>query len=151
MLFTRFLTLLSILLICIGDAHASDAPLAHDADQVKQLQDLLVQAYIHRDVAALDRILADDYTFVTDRGNLTTKQQVLGSFGAGGDRTIASYEIADATVRVYGDAAVMVYRYVSRETYKGHDDSGNYRVTRVFARLGGRWRIVAGQETRIVL
>jgi len=34
------------------------------------------------------------------------------------------------------------------QTYKSHDESGSYRVTRVFARVNGRWRIVAGKETR---
>jgi hypothetical protein len=68
---------------------------------------------------------------------------------AGGDRKIISYVIRDSSVKVYGDAAVMTYAYRSIETYKGRDDGGDFRVTRVFIRMNGSWRMVAGQETRI--
>ncbi len=149
MLPKRFVTNVLPLFGAIIVGLSSCTPLARDPHQVSQLQADLIQAYIHRDASALDRILADDYTFVDDRGEVTTKQQVLASFGTGGDRTITSYQIVDPLVRVYGDAAVMVYRYVSHEEYNGQDDSGNYRVTRVFLRRNGRWRIVAGQETRL--
>ena len=43
----------------------------------------------------------------------------------------------------------MTYAYRSIETYKGRDDGGDFRVTRVFIRMNGSWRMVAGQETRI--
>jgi ketosteroid isomerase-like protein len=136
---------------CLGGAPGGADPgaSATDAEQVRQLQGELVEAYIHHDVAVLERALADDYTFTNDRGEVETKEQVLSNFRAGGDRTISSYEIHNPVVRVYGDAAVMIYGYTSKEQYRGQDDSGSYRITRVFVRMNGRWRIVAGQETRL--
>ena len=116
--------------------------------QVRQLQYDLVNAYLHSNVALLDRVLADDYTFTDDAGNLVDKQHTLESFRSG-ERHIASYNMSEERVRVYGTAAVMTYRYVSEETYKGRDDSGEYRITRVFARKNGGWQIVAGHESRI--
>ena len=120
-----------------------------DAEQVKQLQSDLVDAYIHHDVAILDRVLADDYTFTNQRGEVESKEQVLSNFRAGGDRTITSYEIHNPQIRVYGDAAVMIYGYTSKEHFKDRDDGGSFRITRVFIRANGRWRIVAGHETRL--
>jgi hypothetical protein len=35
-------------------------------DEILKLQDALIAAYIHQDTAALDRILADEYTFIND-------------------------------------------------------------------------------------
>lgn len=34
--------------------------------EIVGVQDALIHAYINRDVATLDRILADEYTFITD-------------------------------------------------------------------------------------
>jgi ketosteroid isomerase-like protein len=130
-------------------AGASSHSTAGDAEQVRQLQGELIDAYIHHDITALDRILADDYTFTNEHGQVETKQQVLSNFKSGGDRTIVSYEVHDPQIRIYGDAAVMLYSYTSREQYRGQDESGSFQITRVFVKMNGSWKIVAGHETRL--
>ena len=142
-------TRLAAVLAWILSEVASAGAVPNDAEQVRALQNDLIKAYINHDIGEIDRILADDYTFVSDQGEVETKGQVIANFKAGGDRTITVYEVHDPHIRVYGDAAVMVYRYTSTETYKGRDDSGNYVITRVFVRSAGGWRIVSGHETRV--
>ena len=124
-------------------------PRSSDVQQVIRLQSELVDAYIHRDFSTLDRILADDYVFTNDDGMVELKPQVVADFSRGGERTITSYKISDQIVRVYGDAAVMTYGYTSRETYNAHEVGGAFRITRVFARFDGHWRMVAGHECRV--
>jgi hypothetical protein len=116
--------------------------------EVRETQDVLIQAYLKRDGAALDRVLADEYVFTNDQGKVVNKAATLAMF-ASGERTISSYNIDDAQVFVYNGAAVMIYHYTSKEQYKGRADDGQYRLTRVFVRRSGRWQIVAGQETRV--
>lgn len=118
--------------------------------EVRRAQDDLIEAYLRRDVSALDRLLADEYAFVNDdAGGVADKRQILASFGSGGDRKVTSYRRQDDRVRVYGDVAVLTYRYRSTETYQGKDSSGDYRVTRILVKRDGRWQMVAGQETRL--
>ncbi len=117
-------------------------------EQVIRLQSDLVDAYIHRDFSTIDRILADDYVFTNEDGMVELKSQVVADFSRGGERTITSYVIGDQKVRVYGEAAVMTYSYTSRETYNGQEVGGTFRITRVFARFDGHWRMVAGHECR---
>jgi ketosteroid isomerase-like protein len=118
--------------------------------EIVGVQDALIAAYIHRDTAALDRILADEYTFINDdAGGVVNKKQILDSFGSGGDREITSYIRQDDHVRWYGDVAVLTYRYHSNETYKGRDAGGDFRVTRIFVKRDGRWQMVGGQETKV--
>ena len=117
---------------------------------MRRVQDALIDAYIHRDTAALDRILADEYTFINDdAGGVVNKKQILDSFRSGGDREITSYIRQDDHVRWYGDVAVLTYRYHSNETYKGRDAGGDFRVTRILVKRSGRWQMVGGQETRV--
>ena len=118
--------------------------------QVRKAQDELIDAYLRRDVGALDRLLADEYTFVNDdAGGVADKKQILASFGSGGDRTITSYQRQDDRVRLYGDVAVLTYRYQSTESYEGQKSGGDYRVTRLLVKRDGRWQMVRGQETRV--
>lgn len=118
--------------------------------EIRQLHALLIQGYMHNDAALLDRVFADEYTFVDEAGRYLPKAHIVESFRSG-DHHIFSYDTSEETLRVYGTAAVMAYRYVAKENYKGQDESGDYRVTRVFAKKTGRWQIIAGQETRISL
>jgi ketosteroid isomerase-like protein len=118
--------------------------------EVRKAQDDLIDAYLRRDVGALDRLLADEYTFVNDDpGGVADKQQILTSFGSGGDRKITSYRRQDERVRLYGDVAVLTYRYQSTETYRGQNSGGDYRVTRILVKRDGRWQMVNGQETKV--
>jgi hypothetical protein len=116
--------------------------------EIRRLHAQLIEGYMHNDAALLDRVLAHEYTFIDGEGRLLTKPHIVESFRSG-DHHVYSYDMIEETLRVYGMAAVMTYRYVSKENYKGQDERGDYRLTRVFAKLDGRWQIVAGQETRI--
>lgn len=127
----------------------SDSPRVA-GEEVRRVQDALIDAYIHRDVTAMDRILADEYTFINDdAGGVANKKQILDSFNSGGDRQIISYKRQDDKVRVYGNVAVLTYRYQSEETFKGQANGGDLRVARIFVKRDGRWQMVGGQETRV--
>ena len=133
------------------DVHSSNVgESSRTENEILKLQDALIAAYIRRDTAALDRILADEYTFINDdAGGMVNKRQILDSFQSGRDREITAYIRHDDRVRTYGDVAVLTYRYQSTETYKGRENGGEFLVTRIFAKQDGRWRIVGGQETRV--
>jgi len=148
---TRRLALcaLAALLSTLAAASARGQTLTPAQQEVRAVQDALIDAYTHRDPGAIDRILADDYTFVLSNGAVYTKKQIVDGFSAGGDRTITSYQRDEEAIRVYGDFAVMTYRYTSRESFQGHDESGTFRLTRIFARRDGRWQVIGGQENRI--
>lgn len=127
----------------------NEAPGNAAQEEVRRVQDALIDAYIHRNIDALDHALGDEYTFVADDGGVMDKAKTIASFKSG-ERQITSYVRDDERVRVYGDTAIMTYHYTSKETYKGRDDSSNDRLIRVFVKREGRWQIVAGQETRVV-
>jgi hypothetical protein len=116
--------------------------------EIRQLHAQLIQGYIHNDAAMLNQVLADEYTFIDEAGRFLSKPHIVESFRSR-DHHVFSYQVSEETIRIYGDSAVMTYRYAAAENYKGQDERGEYRVTRVFARKNGRWQIVAGQETRI--
>lgn len=137
-----------LLLVLSGTAAAQVNGAGSGESQIRRLHAQLIRGYMHGDAALLNRVLADDYTFIDDDGRLLTKPHIVESFRSG-DHHILSYKMSEEKVRMYGNMAIMTYRYVSTETYKGQDYRGDDRMTRVFAKKSGRWQIVAGQETRI--
>jgi ketosteroid isomerase-like protein len=114
--------------------------------EIRRLLDELAIAHLRTDVAALDRIRADDIVFTTADGRVLQKAQMQL---AQGDLVLSVYAQDDVRVRVYGDAAVATGRITSEGMFRGQPRAGQTRFTRVFAKRGGRWQLVANQLTRI--
>ena len=91
---------------------------------------------------------SDDYTFITLRGEMRTKAEILKGF-ASGSFHYESREISDLKVRVYGDTAIVTGRSVQKGMENGKDYSGGYWFTRVYVKQNGHWLTVALQTTLI--
>ena len=116
--------------------------------EIKRLEEARNQAILKGDFAAIDRMTSEDYTFVTLRGEMRTKAEIVSGFKSGSFK-YQSREISDLNVRVYGKAAVVTGRSIQKGTENGKDYSGDYWFTRVYAKQGGRWVTVALQTTPI--
>ena len=117
-------------------------------NEIRKLEEARNQAILHGDVGALDRMTSDDYTFITLRGEMRTKAEILKGF-ASGSFHYESREISDLKVRVYGDTAIVTGRSVQKGMENGKDYSGGYWFTRVYVKQNGHWLTVALQTTLI--
>src|SRR6266496_3610554 len=106
------------------------------------------RAHQTSDVATFDRIWADDYVLTDYRGIIKDRARALAEWKASEHR-YASYVSDDIRVRVYGEAAVVTAR-VKRSSLTDPTNVGEFRHTRVFVRLRGRWRLLATQVTPII-
>jgi ketosteroid isomerase-like protein len=106
------------------------------------------QAMQKRDMAALDRIYADDIVIVNTRGRVLTKSQRLTDFQSG-DLKFLSFGQDDYRFHVYGDTVVMTGRASSVVEYHGKVNSIPRRFTFTYIKLDGHWRLVAQNETLV--
>jgi uncharacterized protein (TIGR02246 family) len=117
-------------------------------EEIKALEEDRNRAIVQGDAAALERMTADDYTFITLRGELRTKSEIVKGFQSGSFK-YESRQISDLRIRVYGDTAVVTGRSTQKGTENGKDYSGDYRFTRVYIKQNGRWMTVALQTTLV--
>ena len=113
-----------------------------------KLENEWAEAWVKSDVAFQDRITADDYTWISDWGDVFTKADNIAVLKSG-DGVIESWVLTEMKVRVYGDAAVVTGLSTIKETFKGQDISGQERWTHSWIRLDGRWQCVAAQSSEI--
>lgn len=116
--------------------------------EISALLDEYTQALLKKDSSALDRIWADDLSFVNLRGELLSKQNRMDNIKSGAT-AFKSIQLSDKLIRTYGEAAVATFQVTLEAQYSGQEGSGNYRVTTVWARPKGTWQMVAVQMTRI--
>ena len=106
------------------------------------------EALMSNDLAAVSRIIADDWVGVDFKGAMTSKEETLAQLKSGGSRN-EYVELGDMNVRVYGDTAVVMGTDTERSVYQGENTNGRYAFTDVFVKKDGRWQAVASQSTRI--
>src|SRR5215472_9928221 len=104
--------ILVITVIFLAAAIASGQQQGDSKDQssaveqaILKLDNERIQAQIHADAAALDRIYADDFIGVGPSGAVRSKPQVIADFTSG-DLRFQSITTDDVQVRVYGNTAV---------------------------------------------
>ncbi len=102
----------------------------------------------HRNIGAMDRLLAEDFVGINNLGQELTKAQVLADFSSS-DYDIDLLVNEDIRVRVFGNAAVATARGRVKGRYKGRDASGQFRYTRVWIKRHDRWQAVAAQSTSL--
>lgn len=106
-------------------------------------------ALVGGDVAALDRLVADDFVIVdVFSGSQAGKKELVDGLRSGVLR-FTSIEPEGAKARRYADAAVVVGATRMRGTFGGNAFAVHSRYTHVFVAGGDGWRLVSAQGTPI--
>jgi len=106
------------------------------------------RAYQAGDAAALEELLAEDYTLTDSRGKITTRAEDLAEVRAGTAR-YTLFENRDMRVRLYGDAAVVTGRTHIETVVEGRTVQLVFQFTDTMIRRNGRWQVAASHATRI--
>lgn len=137
--------LLFTLLSLVAVAYASPTPEESPAEQqVRLLSDEEVQAFLHRDPAAMTRLWSDDLVVTNPLNKLVTKQQVLGMVQSG-FLVITSYDRRVEYARVYGDMVILAgsETVVWGGKMPNAGKTEKLRFTAVWMKQQGRWQEIA--------
>jgi peptidylprolyl isomerase len=114
---------------------------------LKLLETQWMEAFKNRDGAALDRILADDFIFTDDEGQVHNKTEYIKA--ATQLIKVESYTLDDVATRTAGATGVVTGKWTGKVAIGGKDASGEFRFTDTFVKRLGRWQVLASQDTRI--
>jgi ketosteroid isomerase-like protein len=117
------------------------------------LRDFLIGAG-KNDPAAHDRFWADDLVYISAKGVVKTKAEIMKSVREDAAKPAdpnekAAYEAEDVQVHDFGDFAVVNFRLVAHTEDHGKAKTSYYRNAGTFAKRGGEWKVVAWQATKI--
>ena len=109
-------------------------------------------ALMKRDTAALERIWADDYTFINASGTVLTKAERLANAKSGATNLGTIESDPNMKIRVYGgDVAIAMSRVTIKGQYSGKATSGQFQSSIVFAKTPSGWQLVCNQITPVAL
>jgi len=109
-------------------------------------------ALMKRDTAALERIWADDYTFINASGTVLTKAERLANAKSGATNLGTIESDPNMKIRVYGgDVAIAISRVTIKGQYSGKATSGQFQSSIVFAKTPSGWQLVCNQITPVAI
>lgn len=118
----------------------------HEIDQVEEAWRT---AILKSNSTGLAALLADDYTGITAKGAIQTKDQAIANLKSGALQ-VTALNISDRKVRVYGATAVVTSVAELTGSKNDQEVTGRYRYTRVYVRnQQGQWKIVSFEASRI--
>ena len=103
------------------------------------------QAWLEKDAATVERLMADDYLYVAPGGLLLDRPAILAIIRS------PSYRLDHGTrtevvVRAVGrDAAVVRHRYQGAGSFEGTSFTDDHRCVMVWEKHAGEWRLVMEQ------
>jgi ketosteroid isomerase-like protein len=116
------------------------------AQELIEFRNRYIEAEENRDMAFLDKILADDFFALNPQGRLLNKTQQLENLKRP-DRVLKVLNPRETQVHFYGDGkvAILTEHVTVDGTDKGVHFGGEYRFLRVFAKQNGEWKVVLAQ------
>jgi hypothetical protein len=106
-------------------------------------ENALLVAVTTNDVAMLDDLLHDDLLFNGPNGQTGTKALDLANYRSG-DIQLTRAEASDRLLSPIGDDVVVAVTVTLEGSYLGIRVDGRYRYLRVWKRVEGAWRVIAG-------
>lgn len=117
-----------------------------DSARVQALETLWNQAEVAKDAAALDHLLADDFTYVDIDGSLHNKADFLDGIKHPHEHVEVIGNDALNT-HVYHDTIIVIGTYREKGTLNGKAYSRHGRFTDTWIRQGSSWMCVASHST----
>ena len=106
------------------------------------------EAFERKDLATLDRLMADEYILTDPLGNVRSKAESLTAIERN-EVHFESTESDNVKIRINGDTAVVTGRSTFRGRYKGWSMAGRYQYTDVLVKRRGAWKAVGSHITAL--
>src|SRR5215212_7062101 len=119
-----------------------------EEDEVRRMEWEWGEAFERKDLATLDRLMADEYILTDPLGNVRSKAESLAALKTN-EVNFESTQSDGVKVRINGDTAVVTGRSRFRGRYKGWSMAGQYQYTDVLVKRSGVWQAVGSHITAL--
>ncbi|CAI8712192.1 MULTISPECIES: nuclear transport factor 2 family protein [Pseudomonas] len=134
-------TRLLLVLACLFSGYVAAAPAEQD---VAQAVDHLTQAMLHKDIAELNALTADNLTYGHSSGKIQDKKAFIADIETG-KSAFKTLEMQNQTITLSGDTA-LVRHHFSAQALKGTEvvptEIENFQI---WQKQSGKWLLVGRQ------
>lgn len=133
---------LAICILCCLPALLSAQQNSPEGEKILALEKKWTESYKHRDVTILSSLLADDFIITIEDGSTYGKVGYI-SHSADSSVHVEVAELSELKVRMHGDTAIVTGAYHETGESKGKHYEYRDRLTDVWMKRDGKWRVIA--------
>ena len=123
--------------------------MAGNGQKIIDLDRARMTAMANKDVATLNKLLADDLIYCHSSARLDTKASLIGAMESGAT-VYTAVEPSEVVAQDLGDSVVLTGIAAISVMSGGNPNSFRVRFTDVYANKGGNWQMVTWQSTKLV-
>lgn len=142
LLATVFALMLIGLNSCSRSSSAEDSHMTADLERLNQTWN---RAWLEKDAALVEKMMADEYVYVAPNGQLLDRQTILKIIRSASYRLDRSTRTEVIIKPVGNDSAAAVFRSQAEGAYEGKSFKDDHRCTMLCVRRGGEWRVILEQ------
>jgi uncharacterized protein (TIGR02246 family) len=115
--------------------------------ELEQMNQRWHQAWLEKDAATVERLMADDYVYVAPTGQAHNREAILRVIRSPGYR-LHRWTRTNVVVRMLGDSAAIIRDRTQAEgEFEGKQFKDDHACVRACDRVRGEWQIVMEQCT----
>ena len=112
---------------------------------LRRLSDSWFQAWLDKDATIVERLIAEDYVYISPNGSMLDRQAILNIIRSPGYR-LDRGKRTEVIVRALGrEAVVMRHRYQGAGSFEGTSFADDQRCVMIWEKRAGEWRLVMEQ------
>ena len=115
---------------------------AFDLKELYRLEAVWNDAHVKGDTGVLDELWANDLVVTVASMPVMSKAEALAMVGST-RMPFSKYETSELNVRRFGNSAVVTGRLLRERSMNGKAVTDNWRFTKTYVMVEGRWRVVA--------
>ncbi len=142
------LLVLAFLVPAVTATGGQSAPVRSNQQILIKLERDWDDAFHRKDVAFIDRVLAEEFVSTYGDGSRGDRAKEL-KLAVEFNQQVDSSTLDEFVVKVYGDSAVVWFTQRMVGPSKGQRLELTYRYIDVFVMRDGRWQCVASQSTKV--
>ena len=136
-----------LVLIAVGTVALARAETAEQAVMIAER--VWSKALVAGDVATLERVMASDVTYGHASGKTDTKRTYIERIQSGAQQYKSFQYDPGATVRIYGDTALVNAVAQVASVTDGKPNALHMRFLHVYVKKDGQWMLVAHQSAKL--
>ena len=137
-----------VITLAASPAIAASATASSDEAAVRNVESALCDAIRTGNAEAIARLEDETYTLTNTHAEISTRADDIAD-AKKGDIRYTEFRNHDTTVRLYGDAAIVLGITSLKGTSAGKPFALDVRFTDTYVRRADGWKIAASQATRI--
>jgi ketosteroid isomerase-like protein len=135
------------LIVAMLAAQSAVAAPADDEREIRKVEAALCDALRSGDAAAIARFEDETYTLTNSKSEVTTRADDIADAKKG--IRYDEFRNHDQTVRLYGDAAIVLGVTSVKGSSGGKPFAADFKFTDTYVRRADGWKIAASHATRI--